>query len=409
MKHRKIKFIDLFAGCGGLFDGFMQSNYYEPVASVEWEKAPVEVLRNRLEKKWKIKDAQKEVIHFDIQREEELFCGFDDEKYGKHPGLDELVNKKKGIDIVIGGPPCQAYSVAGRNANRMKGDYRNYLFEHYISVLKRYKPRLFVFENVPGMLSAVPDGTLITDLIKRDLSDAGYDIIDNIKDYALIDTSEFGVPQSRKRVILVGLRQDCFKDSQKALRHFYSEILSKYKVEKKVTLEQAIGDLTPLYPVEPYRKGGKNISHEAISTSEISWQVPRYHNSRDIEVFKKLTKDIEDGTNKYKSTSALIELYEQTTGKKTSVHKYHVLRKDEPSTTILAHLYKDGFRFIHYDSKQARTITVREAARIQTFADDFEFPCSMGAAYKMIGNAVPSLFAKILAKAVYEFMVIEKQ
>jgi DNA (cytosine-5)-methyltransferase 1 len=259
------------------------------------------------------------------------------------------------------------------------------------------------------MLSAVPDGTLITDLIKRDLSDAGYDIIDNIKDYALIDTSEFGVPQSRKRVILVGLRQDCFKDSQKALRHFYSEILSKYKVEKKVTLEQAIGDLTPLYPVEPYRKGGKNISHEAISTSEISWQVPRYHNSRDIEVFKKLTKDIEDGTNKYKSTSALIELYEQTTGKKTSVHKYHVLRKDEPSTTILAHLYKDGFRFIHYDSKQARTITVREAARIQTFADDFEFPCSMGAAYKMIGNAVPSLFAKILAKAVYEFMDIEKQ
>ena len=125
---------------------------------------------------------------------------------------------------------------------------------------------------------------------------------------------------------------------------------------------------------------------------------------RDIEVFKKLAEDIEQGTNKYTSIDQLIQLYKETTGKSTAIHKYHVLRKDEPSTTVLAHLSKDGFRFIHYDSKQARTITVREAARIQTFADDFEFPCSMGAAYKMIGNAVPSLFALKLSKALKIFM-----
>lgn len=99
----KVKFIDLFAGCGGLFDGFMQSGLYEPVASVEWEKAPVEVLRHRVETKWGCKNPKEEVICFDIQREEELFEGFDDDKYGKHPGLDALVKKKNGIDVIIGG------------------------------------------------------------------------------------------------------------------------------------------------------------------------------------------------------------------------------------------------------------------------------------------------------------------
>ena len=400
---KKIKFIDLFAGCGGLFDGFMQSGMYEPVASVEWEKAPVEVLKNRLKTKWNVEDPDKEVIRFDIQREEELFNGFDDPEYGKHIGLDSLVDEKKGIDIVIGGPPCQAYSVAGRNAGRMKGDYRNYLFEHYISVINRYQPKLFVFENVPGMLSAMPDGTPITDLIRRDLSKTGYGIINNIKDFALIDMSQYGIPQTRKRVILIGVRKDAFENPQEVLRDFYENYLYPFKTDKVKTVKDAIGDLQSWHPVKPYKENGKNIAYESEEDSDLSWQIPRYQNERDINVFKTLAEDIESGENKYQSTDNLIKLYEQTTGKKTSVHKYHVLRKDEPSTTILAHLHKDGFRFIHYDSKQARTITVREAARIQTFADDFEFPCSMGAAYKMIGNAVPSEFARILSVAIQEF------
>lgn len=400
---KKIKFIDLFAGCGGLFDGFMQSGMYEPVASVEWEKAPVEVLKNRLKTKWNVEDPDKEVIRFDIQREEELFNGFDDPEYGKHIGLDSLVDEKKGIDIVIGGPPCQAYSVAGRNAGRMKGDYRNYLFEHYISVINRYQPKLFVFENVPGMLSAMPDGTPITDLIRRDLSETGYEIINNIKDFALIDMSQYGIPQTRKRVILIGVRKDAFENPQEVLRDFYENYLYPFKTDNVKTVKDAIGDLQSWHPVKPYKENGKNIAYESEGDSDLSWQIPRYQNERDINVFKTLAEDIESGENKYQSTDNLIKLYEQTTGKKTSVHKYHVLRKDEPSTTILAHLHKDGFRFIHYDSKQARTITVREAARIQTFADDFEFPCSMGAAYKMIGNAVPSEFARILSVAIQEF------
>lgn len=400
---KKIRFVDLFAGCGGLLDGFMQSGYYEPVASVEWEKAPAEALKNRLKNKWNIADAENEVIMFDIQREEELFKGFDDPNYGKHNGLDSLVGKK-GIDIVIGGPPCQAYSVAGRNANRMEGDYRNYLFEHYISVINRYQPELFVFENVPGMLSAVPGGILITDLIKRDLKKVGYEIINDIKENALIDTSEYGVPQSRKRVILLGMRTSSFKNPQVLLEKFYQGILPKYKSDKIYTVYDAIGDLPELYPIKPYKQGRRNVSHEGVTDADISWHVARYQNERDIKVFRKLTEDIENKTFKYTDMNELIKLYEKTTGKKTAVHKYHVLRKNEPSTTILAHLHKDGYRFIHYDSKQARTITVREAARIQTFDDDFEFSDAMGASYKMIGNAVPPLFAKKLSFAIKDLL-----
>ena len=125
--------IDLFAGCGGLLDGFMQTEKYSPVASVEWETAPVNTLRNRLKTKWKINDADDSVIHFDMQRTEELFSGFsEDEKYGNNPGLDKIINGRK-IDGIIGGPPCQAYSVAGRvrDKEKMKNDSRNYLFEYF--------------------------------------------------------------------------------------------------------------------------------------------------------------------------------------------------------------------------------------------------------------------------------------
>lgn len=156
--------IDLFAGCGGLEDGFLQSGKYEDIAAVEWLKPQVNTLVKRLQTKWNVKDASERVMHFDIQREDELFSGWNDEEFGEGKGLDYFVNQVNGIDIIIGGPPCQAYSVAGRvrDENGMKDDYRNYLFEHYLNVVNRYRPKLFVFENVPGILSAAPDGTPIT-------------------------------------------------------------------------------------------------------------------------------------------------------------------------------------------------------------------------------------------------------
>lgn len=402
----KLRTIDLFAGCGGLLEGFLKTNCYKSIASVEWEKSPSETLKNRLVKKWSYKESDNSVIRFDIQRTEELFQGFEDEKYGIHKGLDSLIGE--GIDIIIGGPPCQAYSVAGRVRDKdyMKNDYRNYLFEYYLKIVERYQPKLFVFENVPGMLSAMPDGTLITDLIRRDINDKGYEIINNIRNYAVLDSSQFGVPQNRKRVILLGLNKKYFSNLniQEELEKFYKSILPKY-FKKQKNVEDAIGDLPKCFPLKNEIKiNGRKYSHDYDKSFNISWHFSRFHSKRDIKIFHLLAKDIENGTNEYTDSEKLKELYNKITGSNTNVHKYHVLRKDKPSTTILAHLHKDGLRFIHYDSNQARTITVREAARLQSFDDDFEFIGSMGDAYKMIGNAVPPLMAEGIANAIVEFL-----
>ncbi|MBU0924527.1 DNA cytosine methyltransferase, partial [bacterium] len=157
MIKNKYNVVDLFSGCGGLSEGFKQSNNFNFLAFVEWEKKPCETLINRLKKKWNYTNAEKIVLRFDLQRTDELINGWkDDENYGSHCGLNKLINND--LDIVIGGPPCQAYSIAGRvqDKNGMKDDYRNYLFESYVKVVDTYKPKLFVFENVPGMLSAKP-------------------------------------------------------------------------------------------------------------------------------------------------------------------------------------------------------------------------------------------------------------
>lgn len=401
----RMNIIDLFAGCGGLLDGFLQSGKYNSLASVEWVKAPVETLRHRLKTKWNIQDADTTVIRFDMQRVEELFDGFeDDEEYGSNPGLDKIINERV-VDGIIGGPPCQAYSVAGRVSVKDKTDYRNYLFEYYLKIVERYKPKFFVFENVPGMLSAMPDGTPITDLIRRDIESKGYEIIDNIKEHAVIDISDFGVPQVRRRVILLGLNKEYFKgyNIQELLVDFYDNILPTFK-QSKVSVEDAIGDLPPCYPVDvPFKVGSRKSSH-TIPEMDITWHFARFQNKRDLGVFKMLAEDIESGECKYIDTKVLSELYNQKTGAKTKVHKYHVLRRELPSTTILAHLHKDGLRFIHYDSKQTRSITVREAARLQSFDDDFEFIGSMGDAFKMIGNAVPPKFSRVLGNAINVFI-----
>ena len=221
---RKYNIIDLFSGCGGLLEGFLQSELCNHIASVEWEKAPVNTLRNRLETKWNYQDSDKTVIHFDIQRIDELLNGFNDEVYGSSVGLKKIVGKRK-IDFIIGGPPCQAYSVAGRVSveQKEKPDYRNFLFEYYLKIVESFQPKLFVFENVPGMLSAMPDGTPIIDLIKRDIESKGYEIIDDIRKYAILNASDYNVPQTRKRVILVGLNKQYFNniDRLQVLRNFY--------------------------------------------------------------------------------------------------------------------------------------------------------------------------------------------
>ena len=399
--------IDLFVGCGGLSEGFEQSRKYKMIGAVEWEPSPVKELRNHLKNRWGIQDSEERVLQFDIQRTEELFNGWKDKKFGESKGLDALVGNRQ-LDVIIGGPPCQAYSVAGRirDEHGMREDYRNYLFESYLKVVQHYKPRVFVFENVPGILSAKPgDGSVrIIDLIQKAFADAGYAVLPDLSN-AIIDMTEYGVPQNRKRIIILGVSKEHYGDKAEAMvEKFYSSYLPEYKIEKKATVRDAIGDLPKLRPLDaPISYLGRKLSH-SVSDPLINGHISRFHNKRDIELFKFLEEDIASGRMKYTSAKSLKTLYTKLTGKTSNVHKYYVLRWDEPSNLIPAHLFKDGLRHIHPDPEQARTITVREAARLQTFPDDYYFNCSQTDAFKMIGNAVPPLFAKKVAYAIYHLI-----
>lgn len=399
--------VDLFAGCGGLLEGFKRTGYYETVACVEWEKSQVQNLRQRLKDKWQYQDADRKVLHFDIQRSEELFEGWsDDPEYGSHCGLDQLVEEANGVDLIIGGPPCQAYSMAGRvrDENGMRDDYRNFLFESYLRVVDRYQPKLIIFENVPGMLSAKPGDVPVTQLIREAFDRSGYDLVEDFREQALLDLTDFGVPQKRKRVILLGLRRNSFPEGTgQLLNSFYSDVLDQYKVLNKQTVRDTIADLPKFYPTREYKVSGKNFSHTP-QNSEVPNHIPRYHNRRDIEIFRILAEDILSGNSRYVTTEALKKLYTEQTGKTSNVHKYYVLRWDEQSNTIPAHLYKDGLRHIHPDPEQARSLTIREAARLQTFDDDYAFLGSPGDQYKMIGNAVPPLFSYCLAQSVNDLL-----
>lgn len=407
MKKEVLNTLDLFAGCGGLTEGFLQSGHYHTLGAVEWEKAPFETLKHRLQTAWKMDNADEAVIRFDIQRTEELVGGFSDSEYGNHPGLDFVI-KGQPIDVIIGGPPCQAYSLAGRirDEHGMKNDYRNYLFECYIKLVKHFKPKFFVFENVVGLLSAAPDGTLITKRIYAAFKEAGYYVLENFKD-ALFDVADFGIPQHRKRVIILGISIEQYGDKcAEMLDNFYFKIIPELKKQtKQRTVSDAISDLPPLYPMEyPVTKGNSKQSHIQHSEVFVPNHTPRFHSARDTSVFRLLADDIRSGRKQYTSIESLKRLYTEVTGKVSNIHKYYVLRENEPSNTIPAHLYKDGMRHIHPDPEQARSITPREAARLQTFPDNFEFLGATMSQYKMIGNAVPVDFANIIASALFQLI-----
>lgn len=393
--------IELFAGAGGLVDGLEQSGNFNLLSAVEWMSPQVRTLTQRLKKKYGITDASEKVLNFDIQRTDELIKGWkDDVKFGSSVGLEKIVNNQS-VDMISGGPPCQAYSLAGRirDKNGMKDDYRNFLFESYIKIVNYFRPKIIVFENVEGILSAIPTGEKITDLIRTGFDNIGYEIVDDLKKHALLNLADFGVPQNRKRIIIIGIRRDNISTNyQNLLKYFYDELLPLKKSEIK-TVRDAIADLPPIFPIEnPTRR----LAY--TNDSNINGHNSRYHSERDKKIFNLLAEDIESAQHKYTSTDKLKELYFEVTGKNSNVHKYHVLRWDEPSNTIPAHLKKDGLRHIHPDPVQMRSITVREAARLQSFDDDFEFNESQMANFEMIGNAVPPLFAKKLGEVLPEFL-----
>ena len=412
MNKKRYTFIDLFAGCGGLSEGFLQTGRYEALAHVEWEKPMVDTLRHRLVAKWGETEekAMRNVVLFDIQKTDELINGLwsdsSNAKYGlqnsdivKVSGLKGLVGKKH-VDLIIGGPPCQAYSIHGRATDKdsMNHDYRNFLFESFCKVVDAFRPDIFVFENVAGLLSAKPGGIPVRKRIYDAFTNIGYQIrTPEEMPSALYDAVNFNVPQHRPRVIILGIRQGSKLD----LDDLYKSIEKEQNLKRQLTVRDSIGQLPALYPLPNQIKVGRYTrSHQLNPNINITLHNARNHGARERAIFKEW---VENGMN-HISHQAMIDFYFEKTGHKTLYQKYKSLEWDKPSHTIVAHLSKDGYMFIHPDPEQQRSITIREAACLMSFPMDFQFLGSSSYNYKMIGNAVPVNFANAIAKGIYKIL-----
>lgn len=396
MANSVYSFIDLFAGCGGLSEGFYRQGF-RALAHVEIDHYACETLRTRM-RHYGYRHAEEEVIEHDITSEDII------ERI-------ERVTHGRPVDVIIGGPPCQAYSTAGRvrDGEGMARDPRNYLFESYVRILEHFEPKFFVFENVTGLLSARVDGGLIFPRVIHALGNR-YKVID---DPAILvhNTADYGVPQIRKRVIIMGVRDDIDEkeaiDLYNAVRktHYDPEMPEneRHGLLRFVDVHDALSDLPPVEP-------GQDASTDAFDypcnnaflrrigqpgIHPLMDHLARNHNEMDRERFRVM---IEHHWSFGEMRRRRPDLEHEHA--RVFDNSYVVQWWDLPSKTILAHIHKDGFQFIHPDYDQARTFTVREAARIQSFPDDFVFAGSRGEKYKQIGNAVPVLFAEALAKAI---------
>lgn len=383
-------FVDLFAGCGGLSEGFYRENF-KALAHVEINKTACNTLKSRM-KFYGYSNFDDEVLNVDITN-------------SKINDLIDTAVKGREVDLIVGGPPCQAYSSLGRaqDDNAMKDDPRNYLFESYIHVLHHLNPKIFVFENVTGLLSAKINGHKIINTILEKLGEK-YTLIDNPKDMVL-NSADYGVPQIRKRIIIVGVRKDLPFNANE----IYSSIIKTHSdlessadnVEKYINVKEAIADLPFLKSgegadVTEFKSQGNNSFLDGIINKKsniLRHHISRNLNSLDVERYSEMSK------NHWTFTELLMNRPDlQHPKQRVFNNSYCVQFWDKPARTIIAHLYKDGNQFIHPDFKQGRSITPREAARLQSFPDDFIFEGSRTEIYKQIGNAVPVLFAQAIAK-----------
>lgn len=315
--------------------------------------------------------------------------------------IDKLGLQPGEVDILVGGPPCQVFSRVGIGKMRKLGrdiesDHRNFLYKEFVRFIAYYKPLCFVMENVDNLANREE----ILEKIYKDFSKSrrkdypGYKV-----NYQVLDASEFGVPQKRMRLFIVGIRSDLGIEPPFPAR----------RMKKSVSVGEAICDLPELEPfVMPlktkssgpkqkdmertYRSSPQSAYQEKMrkrkKEGEGVWNhLCRSHNDKDIMIFETLNqggkyRDIPKEMMRYR-----VDIFDD---------KYKRLIWDEPAWTLTAHMKKDGLAYIH--PLQHRSISVREAARIQSFPDDFVFYAPMTRMFELVGNSVPPLLAEAVAK-----------
>ncbi|WP_368285605.1 DNA cytosine methyltransferase [Lacticaseibacillus rhamnosus] len=409
----KQNIIDLFSGAGGLTEGFRRPEY-NILAHVEMSVDACQTLRLRDDyyqlKKRNMLQQYRNFLDGKISLSElEQQCGLRQKALtinetidtGTIDGILAKIDSKlsnRQVHGIIGGPPCQAYSTVGRKRNEAKKetDKRIYLYRFYIQFLEHYKPEFFLFENVRGLLSFKDlDGKRLFPKMKQEFEaitdKLGYHI-----DWKLIDCSEFGVPQERKRIILYGQRNDLPKFS------FFERLADLQKTP--VTVGELFRDLPKLKAGETCNKYSKAqpcafvVENLRTPASKLTQNVARPNRELDLKIYKIAAE--KRAKHKILHYNDLPEDLQTHNNKKAFLDRFKAVPADGVSQTVVAHIAKDGHYYIHPDVEQNRSITVREAARIQTFPDDFYFMGSRTQAFKQIGNAVPPYLAKKMAQTI---------
>lgn len=385
-KSDKITAIDLFSGCGGFSLG-MEKAGFDILAAIDFNEEAIKVYRENISKTSQV--LCKDLTQFPPE------------------DLAEIIKTDK-VDVIFGGPPCQGFSNLRKRDGANHGpklieDKRRHLYEEFLKYVKYFKPSVFVMENVPGIRTAS-----FGEYYKKVQSKAreqGYRILG-----VLVSANDFGVPQKRRRQLIVGTRIDLpvYFNQKRHLDDFKTK-------NKKITLGMAICDLPSLKAGEgteiaEYDKSRReqyikkygswylfevlNVDKSPVLTSHIA----RPHSDRDIEDFSAL-REGENCEHAIKRGATFRCPYNMTYFK----DRYTRQSRDNLCSTIVAHMSKDGLMFIHPD--QDRSLTPREAARIQSFPDTFLFPVPRTHQYRLIGNAVPPLVAESIGKAIKKYLV----
>jgi len=440
-KNKKTYFlIDLFAGCGGLSEGFVQKGF-EVVAQVEMDKWARETLKTR-HLYHKLKEIGKGFIYEKLLRGEiskkEILDSFPAiqksiskiiiaAEFGKD-NFKTIIRKIESakefhrvsrIHVVVGGPPCQPYSLAGRSRDpdRMKNDNRYFLYEYYLKILKNIQPDFFVFENVPGLITANTKGQQIFSRMLQDFKKINppYEIAPSFDKYYeeprqyLLDSSRYGIPQKRKRVIFIGYKRSLASRDPDIKNVFRKIIKSRIPLYGGFTISDAIGDLPSLkqgqgkdYWFGPYRKGAITpYQHKMRQDSPgIINHRARTHMRDDLKRYKFFIEQHLNGNRAATLVDLIREKPDLTPAHNNLdkfIDRFKVQWWSHPASTIMAHIAKDGHYYIHPDLHQCRSFTVREAARCQSFPDNFKLEGPRTEQFKQVGNAVPPILAKIIA------------
>ena len=497
-----IAVVDVFAGCGGLSEGFSQLKRDETFPfdvrlHIEKEAAPIQTLGLRTFyhqfREREVPESYYAYVRGRIERENLLRHHPAEAAEAKHRCLQvELGNPETDTEtvnriiseavsgtedwILIGGPPCQAYSIIGRSRNQRRVDYdldtdhRTQLYKEYLSIVTTHKPTMFVMENVRGLLSASHKNKSMFQQMVQDLREPGYRLYHltkgkphfcdddnsfNPTDF-VIKTEEYGIPQARHRVIILGVRNDIYgKPEPLALspRVTSAEVLNDLPwvrsglstqdnplgwagaiqeisqqhwwpdVDK--TIQHRISQAVENLKLPDGGRGGLYISRPPTGGHYPAWFLDermsgtlnheaRTHRKDDLWRYLFASCAVKEYGRPFHIRDFPPGLRPEHRNIETSLEngtftdRFCVVPENEPSKTVVSHICKDGHYYIHYDPTQCRSLTVREAARLQTFPDNYFFEGNRTEQYKQVGNAVPPLLSLKIARSVAQLLEKER-